>query len=694
MISSYARNPWSDFGQIVSNSSATRMPTPKVTEDNVEGLNYILFEKGLFAEVVKNENKTGNVIINPTITYEGNSYSVIAIAARAFQFSQITKVEIPNSITTIGEAAFEGCRSLTEVKLPDNLTEIPMTMFAQCENLKEIQIPSTVTNIGMTAFSMTGIKKIDIPNSVVKIGSQLFDECRNLKEVKLSTMIETIPVSTFHNCTSLEVIVVPDNVRTIENMAFSGCTQLAAVALGLHVSEIMDEAFSQCPNMSQFRVNASSVPNVANSAFNDSRIQHCTLYVPNNMISTYASRNIWKDFGNIDDIENAPAMPTGGVKSATIDGILYNLFENGYVAEVAENKKCSGAISIPQNVTFEGQDYEVVRITARAFQGSKITKINIANSVTTIGEAAFESSRRLTEAKLPDNLTEIPMTMFAQCENLKKISIPSTVTSIGMTAFAMTGIDTLVIPNSVVNIGSQLFEGCENLRHVQFSDKIRSLPISTFRNCTSLEVMLLPENIKTIEHEAFAGCTQLIAVSMGKYLEEIQEQAFAQCANLLHVRIYSPSVNKCANDAFDVSYINYATLYVPNAMIGTYSPQEPWKNFKEIKEALPWVVYFVDDKYYDLSNYAAGDAVTALAEPTKAGYTFSGWNGVPTTMPSDDVIVTGSFQESSGIQSMTTNDRLFDVYNLQGQKVKSKVSTLNGLPKGVYIINGKKQVMQ
>ena len=168
----------------------------------------------------------------------------------------------------------------------------------------------------------------------------------------------------------------------------------------------------------------------------------------------------------------------------------------------------------------------------------------------------------------------------------------------------------------------------------------------------------------------------------------------AQCANLLHVRIYSPSVNKCANDAFDVSYINYATLYVPNAMIGTYSPQEPWKNFKEIKEALPWVVYFVDDKYYDLSNYAAGDAVTALAEPTKAGYTFSGWNGVPTTMPSDDVIVTGSFQESSGIQSMTTNDRLFDVYNLQGQKVKSKVSTLNGLPKGVYIINGKKQVLQ
>lgn len=107
------------------------------------------------------------------------------------------------------------------------------------------------------------------------------------------------------------------------------------------------------------------------------------------------------------------------------------------------------------------------------------------------------------------------------------------------------------------------------------------------------------------------------------------------------------------------------------------------------------LLYIVDGEEYKKVEVPYGETIEAEAIPTKEGYLFSGWSEIPETMPAHDVIVTGSF-EADGIEGVTT-ETLVDVYTLQGMKVKHQVSYKDLdkiLPKGIYIINGKKVIVK
>ncbi len=106
------------------------------------------------------------------------------------------------------------------------------------------------------------------------------------------------------------------------------------------------------------------------------------------------------------------------------------------------------------------------------------------------------------------------------------------------------------------------------------------------------------------------------------------------------------------------------------------------------------LTYVVDGQTYMTCEVEAGTAVNAIAEPTKEGYTFSGWSEVPKKMPAHDVIVHGSFMVD-GIETLTT-DKVVDVHTLQGVLIKSQIRVTElekELPHGIYIIDGKKVVI-
>ena len=99
-------------------------------------------------------------------------------------------------------------------------------------------------------------------------------------------------------------------------------------------------------------------------------------------------------------------------------------------------------------------------------------------------------------------------------------------------------------------------------------------------------------------------------------------------------------------NAFGGSYIEFATLHVPEASISSYGAVEPWKNFKTIvKIDMPkhTLTYVIDGEEYKKYEIEEGEAITPEAALTKEGYTFSGWSEIPQTMPAHDVTVTGTF---------------------------------------------------
>ena len=94
---------------------------------------------------------------------------------------KLISVTIADSVTSIGDSAFNGCESLTTIRLPNSLTEIPAFVFSNCKSLTSITIPDGVTSIGDGAFSgCESLNNVIIPERVNSIGKYVFQSCSSL----------------------------------------------------------------------------------------------------------------------------------------------------------------------------------------------------------------------------------------------------------------------------------------------------------------------------------------------------------------------------------------------------------------------------------------------------------------------------------------------------------------------------------
>ena len=104
------------------------------------------------------------------------------------------------------------------------------------------------------------------------------------------------------------------------------------------------------------------------------------------------------------------------------------------------------------------------------------------------------------------------------------------------------------------------------------------------------------------------------------------------------------------------------------------------KGTLSVIEADPFTLtYVVDDEVYKTYQVRYGDAITPEAEPSKEGYTFSGWSTIPVTMPAKDVIVIGNFTLVDAIEDVIANDNTYQIYTINGKPI-------NSLQKGMNII--------
>ncbi len=167
-------------------------------------------------------------------TYQG--CPVVGIADFAFQGEKIESIVIPDSVTSIGDYAFEYCGSLTSIVIPDSVSELGSGAFIKCFSLKSIVIP----------------------NGVLEIKSGTFSGCNSLTSVVIGNGVASIRHYAFASCTSLTSIEIPDNVTRIEANAFQGCSSLTSVTIGSGMTFIGFETFVECTKLTKITFNGTT----------------------------------------------------------------------------------------------------------------------------------------------------------------------------------------------------------------------------------------------------------------------------------------------------------------------------------------------------------------------------------------------------------------------------------------------------
>lgn len=577
--------------------------------------------------------------------------SVTQIGAFAFSgCSSFTSLTIPASVTNIESSITNYCMALKKITVdPNNKTydsrgdcnaiieTATNTLISGCV---ATSIPNTVTAIGRAAFQgCANLVKVDIPASVTSIGAGAFQACEDLTRVVMPPSLTHIDNHVFFDCINLESVNIPDKVVTIKFFAFYNCKELKEVTIGSSVESIEGEVFNYCDKLERIIVKATNPPVCGkNYAFNTVDKETCRLVVPRESADLYKTAFEWKDFVNVETLAGM------GKCGDNLDWVLYDTGElvitgDGAMYDyVYEDKRAKWDNELVKTVRIEGA---VTNIGDHAFdECSNMTDIKMPNTITKIGSIAFSSCYALTDMSLPNTVTTLGSWAYSHCRSLTKVYIPKSLTDIGnwaligcenvtsmeveqgnpvfdsrdnCNAIIRTATNTLVagsqntvIPNTVTSIGGSAFYDCENLTNiiipasvttieraafyrcrkpqdVEIPETVTSIGEAAFSFCHGFENVKIPNAVVTIDKGAFEYCNGVKTLVLGSSLTSIGDATFHNCWRLKEITVNATTPPTCGTQgAFEGVDKDVCILKVPQESEDLYKTAFEWKDFKNI----------------------------------------------------------------------------------------------------------------
>ena len=634
----------------------------------------------------------------------------------------ITELVIPDSVTKIGNYAFDGCTSLTSVVIPDSVTKIGTYAFCGCSKLTSVTINGT-PNIGQFAFSScnnalyteyefckyvcnaenpyavlvevttNNLSTYVIHDSTQAIGSGAFKDCSRLTSITIPKSITSIGECAFYDCTALEEVCF--NASEMNDLNFSNRVFYNAGKNGDGIKVVIGANVTKIPAYLFYPYDSSSyAPKITSVEFaegsicesiGDSAFYGCTVLTSVHITDIEAWCNI--------NFTNSSANPLTYAKKLYLNGKL-----------ITELVIPDGVTAIP---------------TYAFYYLSSITSVVIPDSVTTIGDSAFDGCTSLTSVNITDiaawcninfadyyaNPICYAKKLYLNGKLITELVIPDGVTAIPMYAFYyQSSITSVVIPDSVTSIGDRAFYGCSSLTSVHITDiaawcninftnssanpllhakklylngklitelvipdGVTAIPMYAFYYQSSITSVVIPDSVTTIGDYAFYGCESLMSVVIPDSVTTIGSDAFSGCSVLTSV-VIPDSVTKIGSYAFSectsLTSVNITDIAAwCNINFGNYS---------------------ANPLYYAKNLYLNGELITELVIPdsvTEIGSSaFSGCSSLTSVEIGDSVTKIGNyaFYDCNSLTSVEIGDSVTKIGNYAFYYCRSLTSVVIG----------------
>ena len=244
----------------------------------------------------QDHNYWNNPRLNTAATISKHKRGTTTIGNSAFNGCRsLTSINIPEGVTSIRDNAFYNCSSLTSITIPEGVTSIRDNAFNGCRSLTSINIPEGVSSIGNNAFyNCYSLTSINIPEGVSSIGTNAFNSCYSLTSINIPERVSSIGNNALNSCYSLTSITIPEGVTSIRDNAFNSCYSLTSINIPEGVSSIGTNAFNSCYSLTDIVIKGT--PSLANTNAFSNIYSGYLIYVPRSKLSWFETATNWSVF--------------------------------------------------------------------------------------------------------------------------------------------------------------------------------------------------------------------------------------------------------------------------------------------------------------------------------------------------------------------------------------------------------------
>lgn len=513
------------------------------------------------ASIVSYEgNETGTLTVPDTL----GGFPVVSIERYAFSNKTMSGISLPDSLRSLGEYAFNYCRSLTMVTIPSGMTRIEEGTFLGCKKLETVNLHNNVTYIGsyafeqcaFTSFTMPSnlahisyaafyacnkIRTFTIPASVTCIENAVFDACESLTEINVDganseyssqdgilfnknktkmllypmgkhstsyTVPETVKelgYGAFHFNKYIQSVTLPDGLTAIDERVFEQATNLASINFPSTLKSIGEYSFYACTSLDSINISNGTTFIGQLAFYNCSNLSDIT--VPDSVIEVKIDA-----FDNTAWFANQP------------DGLVY-------AGKVLYRLKGS----VPSDTVID----------------------NIKNTTLAVAEAAFMDTENVVRIDIPASVIKMDDKFFWHYNSsVEEINVNSenshycsedgvlyTKDKATLLVYPPEKSDvTFIIPDGVNKIKGNAFEESVNLTNLLLPDSVTYIEDDAFLDCYNLKIIVIPESVSCMEESSLASLYNLetIYVDKNSYAEGFIGQQYDELTSIIK---YIPAIN-------------------------------------------------------------------------------------------------------------------------------------------------------